>query len=139
MMTNATLNSGALALREFSTSGGGRIVQIPLGEWPGMWGFAYVVEADGYRVLIDSGSGFPVSNAHLEQGLQQAAQILGWPAVWESLTHILITHAHIDHFGGLGYVRPLTNALLGVHELDLRNLTHYEERLVVVSRRLYQF
>jgi glyoxylase-like metal-dependent hydrolase (beta-lactamase superfamily II) len=51
----------------------------------------------------------------------------------------LITHGHIDHFGGLSYIRPLTKARLGVHELDLRILTNYEERLAVVARRLEEF
>jgi glyoxylase-like metal-dependent hydrolase (beta-lactamase superfamily II) len=65
--------------------------------------------------------------------------MLGRPLGFEDLTHILITHGHIDHFGGLSYVRPRTAALLGVHELDLRNLTNYEERLAVSSRRLSEF
>jgi glyoxylase-like metal-dependent hydrolase (beta-lactamase superfamily II) len=54
----------------------------------------------------------------------------------KSLTHVLITHGHIDHFGGLTYIRPRTQAKVGVHELDLRNLTNYEERLAVVAHRL---
>ena len=65
--------------------------------------------------------------------------MVGQPFGLADLTHILITHGHIDHFGGLTYVRPRTQALLGVHELDLRNLTNYEERLTVVSRRLKEY
>jgi glyoxylase-like metal-dependent hydrolase (beta-lactamase superfamily II) len=108
--------------------------------FPFLWGYAYLVlaEQDGiqYRVLIDSGSGFGESNNHLEVGLKTAEGLSGQDLSLPSLTHILITHGHIDHFGGLGYVRPRTPALLGIHELDLRNLTNYEERLAMVARRL---
>ncbi len=134
------------SLREvqmFRTAGGAQIYQLPLQAFPGLWGYAYLVLADGeggpYRVLIDVGSGFWESNQHLEAGLQAVEQRRGGPLGLADLTHIFITHGHIDHFGGLGFVRPRTAALLGVHELDLRNLTNYEERLTIVSRRLAEF
>ena len=132
------------AVKEFQTSGGARIFQIPLQEFPILWGYVYLVlytDRDGqeYRVLIDTGSGFGECNKHLEAGLETAGQLAGQHLGLETLSHVLITHGHIDHFGGLGYVRSRTPARVGVHELDLRNLTHYEERLVVVSRRLGTF
>jgi len=130
-------------VRLFHTAGGGRIFQIPLQEFPILWGYAYLVfveEGDtAYRVLIDSGSGFGDCNRHLEAGLEEVSRRLGQPLDWGDLTHILITHGHIDHFGGLTYLRPRTAAKIGVHELDLRNLTHYEERIAVVARRLEDF
>jgi glyoxylase-like metal-dependent hydrolase (beta-lactamase superfamily II) len=130
-------------VRQFETSGGGRIFQIPMLEFPGLSGYAYLVlleHASGpYRVLIDSGSGFGESNQQLEAGLQAVSRSIGEPLGFPDLTHILITHGHIDHFGGLTYVRPRTPALIGVHELDLRNLTNYEERLTVAARRLDEF
>ena len=130
-------------VRQFQTSGGGRIFQIPMLEFPGLSGYAYLVliedAAGPYRVLIDSGSGFGESNQQLEAGLQVVSGLIGEPFGFPDLTHILITHGHIDHFGGLTYVRPRTPALIGVHELDLRNLTNYEERLTVVARRLDEF
>jgi glyoxylase-like metal-dependent hydrolase (beta-lactamase superfamily II) len=103
-----------------------------------MWGYVYLVlvqdaELGEMRVLIDTGSGFGASDRHLQAGLEQ---LLVSP---DSLTHILITHGHIDHFGGLSSLRPLTSARLGVHELDQRILTHYEERLVFVTHRLDGF
>jgi glyoxylase-like metal-dependent hydrolase (beta-lactamase superfamily II) len=127
----------------FETAHGAQIFQIPLLAFPGLWGYAYVVLVDydstHYQVLIDTGSGVEESNRHLEQGFQSISSLLGQPFDFQDLTHILVTHGHIDHFGGLTYVRPRTKALLGIHELDLRNLTNYEERLVMISRRLELF
>lgn len=130
-----------LRVNQFESANGDRIFQIPVQEFPILWGYVYVVLARGddgkeYRVLVDAGSGFGDSNRHLEAGLQAVAGFIGGPFSLEDLTHVLITHGHIDHFGGLSYVRPRTKALIGVHELDLRNLTRYEERLTVVAGRL---
>jgi glyoxylase-like metal-dependent hydrolase (beta-lactamase superfamily II) len=55
------------------------------------------------------------------------------------LTHILLTHAHIDHFGGLARLRPLTQARIGVHELDVQTVAHHESRLALIGRRLGSF
>ena len=128
----------------FESSRGARIFQIPLQEFPILWGYAYLVLVDdpehgSYKVLIDTGSGFGESNQHLEGGFEQVSRLTGQPIGLADLSHIFITHGHIDHIGGLGYVRPRTQARLGVHELDLRNLTNYEERLTVVARRLESY
>ncbi len=135
-----------MTVQPFNTSGGASIYQIPLEVFPGFWGCAYLALVDGYRVLIDTGSGFGDSNQHLEGGLQGAgAQAVSsglavpQPFSFADLTHILITHGHIDHFGGLAYIRSRSRAQVGVHELDRRILTRYEERVVVVARRLGDF
>lgn len=136
-------DSARPALQRFETGGGAEIFQIPLLAFPRLWGYAYLVllESGGqsYRVLIDAGSGFGESNQHLEAGLKEVAEMTRRPISWESLTHVLITHGHIDHFGGLAYVRPRTHAALGVHELDLRNLANHEERLTIVARLLKDY
>jgi len=131
-------------VKRFETSGGALIFQIPLHVFPMLWGNVYLVvfesEREGtYQVLVDAGSGFGDSDRHLEEGLQAVSAQRGEGISRGNLTHVFITHGHIDHFGGLKYVRPRTQAQIGVHELDVRNLTHYEERLVVVSRRLNNF
>ncbi len=128
----------------FESSGGAQIFQIPLQEFPILLGYAYLVivdDQDGtpYRVLVDSGSGFGECNQHLESGLQAISLQMEKKIELSDLTHVLITHGHIDHFGGLTYVRPRTSAKIGVHELDLRNLTNYEERLAVVAHRLNEY
>jgi len=126
-------------IQQFETKAGGLIFQIPLNAFPGFWAFAYLVLVDDYVVLIDTGSNFHESNENLDQGFEQVSTLLDKSIAMSDLTHIFITHGHIDHFAGLAYIRPRSGAKVGVHELDLRNLTNYEERLVVVSKRLAGF
>lgn len=123
----------------FKTTDGAQIYRLPLNAFPSFWAYAYLVLVDDYRVLIDTGSGFGDSNAHLEAGFQQVSAELGQTIHFEDLTHILITHGHIDHFGGLAFLHDHTQARIGIHELDLRNLTNYEERIIVIERRLNNF
>lgn len=130
-------------VQAFETDRGAKVYQIALQEFPILWGYVYAVHiidaGQEYRVLIDSGSGYGESNQQLENGLKVVSESEGIPFGLQDLTHVLITHGHIDHFGGLSYVRPRTCARIGVHELDLRNLTNYEERLAMIAPRLRQF
>ena len=63
---------GQTSVRSFETSGGARIFQIPLREFPMLLGYVYLVMVDAapqgqYRVLIDTGSGFADSNRDLRK------------------------------------------------------------------------
>lgn len=143
-MTNISLSSKKLnnsntSVKFFLTSGEAHIYRIPVNAFPGLWGNVYAVLVEDFRVLIDCGSGYGDSNTHLEQGLKQASDLAGVDLTLPSLTHVLITHGHIDHFGGLSFLRPRTTALIGIHELDQRVVTNHEERLIIVARRLEEF
>lgn len=118
---------------QYRTAGGATIFRLPLEGLPKFWVYAYLVLLDDMKVLIDTGTGWVKSNQGLEDGLAQAG------VAWGDLTHILLTHGHIDHFGGLAYIRERTAARVGIHELDVRNITHYEERIFVVDRRLARY
>ena len=117
----------------FETSGGATIHRIPLEAFPKFWAYAYVVQKGNDRILIDCGSGTESSHKGLLEGLAQAGL---QPS---DLTHILITHAHIDHFGGLSKLHPVTQAKIGVHELDKQTVAHHEARLALISKRLASF
>ncbi|MCX6072202.1 MAG: MBL fold metallo-hydrolase [Chloroflexi bacterium] len=128
-----------LAVQRFESGQGARVYRMPLELFPGFWGFAYLVISDGFRALIDCGSGLDSSNSALESGLSTVCSAYGEDGGWRRLTHVLITHGHIDHHGGLRYVRSQTDAPVGVHELDRRVLTRYEERVRLITHRLRGF
>ena len=125
--------SEKISFATFETSGGAKIHRIPLEAFPKFWAYVYVVLKDEFCVLIDCGSGTDASHENLFAGLQQAR------LTPSDLTHILLTHAHIDHYGGLSRLKPLTAAKIGVHELDLQTIAHHETKVAVVSRRLASF
>ncbi len=130
---------GEKRVATFKTALGDPVFQLPLEVFPGFWAYAYIAMSEDYRVLIDAGSGFGDSNQHLAEGLQQVGSAIGAPFGLKDLTHVLVTHGHIDHFGGLSYVAPRTDARIGVHELDRRNLTNHKERYLFNARQLDVF
>lgn len=126
-------------VERYQTRDGARVYRWPIDLFPDLEGYAHLVRTDEVTALIDAGSGFGDSNAMLEAGLEEIGIRFGEPVAWEDLTHVLITHGHIDHFGGLPFVLEHSQPSVGVHELDLRVLTNYEERLAIVARRLHEF
>ena len=117
----------------FESSGVARIHRLPLEVFPGFWAYVYLVQKDEYSVLIDAGSGTDTSHEQLIAGLRETG------VNPSALTHILLTHAHIDHYGGLTKLKQMTNAKIAVHELDLQTITHHEARLALISARLDTF
>jgi len=126
-------------VQAYESSNGARIYRIPLEVFPGMVGYSHLVFSGDVVALVDVGSNFGVSDEHLEAGLAAVREQHGERAEWSDITHVLISHGHIDHYGGLRYVRQQSKALVGVHELDLRVLSNYEERLQLIAWRLREF
>ncbi|MEJ5239681.1 MAG: MBL fold metallo-hydrolase [Anaerolineales bacterium] len=120
-------------MREFRTQSGKRIFALPLEAFPNLWAYVYLIDLGSERILIDAGSSLPTSIQGLEAGLQEAGYRL------QDLTHVLLTHGHIDHFGGIGHIRAQSGAQIGVHELDWQTVSRHEGRLVLLSRRLETF
>ncbi|UJQ36735.1 MBL fold metallo-hydrolase [Aeromonas caviae] len=63
-------------------------------------GLALLLECDGLRVLFDSGRGRALCHNAAVMGIDLA-----------SLTHVVLSHGHYDHVGGVGslpaYPRPI--------------------------------
>jgi glyoxylase-like metal-dependent hydrolase (beta-lactamase superfamily II) len=73
---------------------------------------AWVIEGDDGHVLVDTGIDTPPARDALREG---AAQI---GVTRESLRHVVLTHAHIDHYGLAGPVREWSGATLSIHERE---------------------
>ena len=127
------------SIEVFHTCRGTRIYRILLDIFPGFQGYAHVLFLKDVVALIDVGSGFGDCNEQLEAGLDEIRTNYGEIAHWDNLTHILISHAHIDHYGGLSFVQSRCQAPIGIHLLDRRVLTCYEDQLTIVAHKLHTF
>jgi len=121
------------AITTFESSFGASIHRLPVEAFPSLWANVYLVRSSDVLALIDTGSGSDKSNEDLQRGFTEVGCQIS------DITHILLTHGHIDHYGGLPYLREHSQAQIGVHELDLQTVSHHEARLAVMSRRLDDF
>ena len=126
-------------ITRFTSAGGARVYRMPLQVFPSLRAYAHLVIAGDYVALIDVGSGQGPSNDQLRTGFTALSEEWGEQVNWSDLDRIVITHAHIDHHGGLNMVRQLTSAPIAIHELDRRVLINYEERLAMSRFKLSVF
>jgi glyoxylase-like metal-dependent hydrolase (beta-lactamase superfamily II) len=124
------------SLARFQSNTGVTIYRIPLEAFPNFNVYAYLL-LDGERItLVDCGSNMDKSQADLLKGFQAIRDDFSEKVRLEEVSQILITHGHIDHHGGLNFVHQHTQAPVGIHPLDRRILTAYEERVVVATKNL---
>ncbi len=125
------------AIARFDTDTGVRIYRIPMVLFPnGFTGYSFLILNAGPPTLIDTGSGMEDSNRDLLKGLAEVQDTFGEKVGLRDITHIIVTHGHLDHFGGVAFMLEKTGAQVGIHELDRRVLTAYEERVIVATKDL---
>ncbi len=132
------------AFKVYQTAGGDRIYRLTLEAFYEFWTFVYLIVIDRqdsrkYSALIDSGSGYGPSNQNLADGLARVADCEQGFRGLEDISHILITHAHVDHFGGLPFLRDRCRGKIGVHGLSVPIVTRYDQHVSMVARRLLPF
>ncbi len=124
-------------IERFTASTGARIYRIPVEAFPGFIAYCYLLLEAGVPTLIDTGSGLGNSNEHLLAGIEAVHTEFGEPITVKGIRRILITHGHIDHFGGLASIHERTaDAQIAIHHLDRRVLLKYEERVLVATKDL---
>lgn len=126
-------------IERFDLADGQRIYCLPVQAFPALIANVFVVIDGGYSALIDTGSGLEASDADLLAGFEALSAEFHEAVTWKSLSRIIITHAHVDHYGGLTRVQQLTDAPIAIHELDRRVLIRYQERFTLTRRALANF
>ncbi|MFW5940357.1 MAG: MBL fold metallo-hydrolase [Chloroflexota bacterium] len=124
---------------KFKTGDGRCIYCFHVEAFPTLIANIYVIDDGSRLTLVDCGSGVESCNQELLQGFLALQEQYSVSFGLADIDRILITHGHMDHFGGLPFVRQHTDAPIGVHVLDRRVLSNYEERIVVAARRLETF
>ena len=126
-------------LKRFETNAGRIIYSFPVQSFPGLVNNIMIITDGEQRILVDCGSGTPPANEELLRGITAVSAQYDASISLNNIDAILITHGHIDHFGGLPFVRQFTDAPVGIHVLDRRVLSNHEERIVFASNRLELF
>ncbi len=123
-------------IERFQSSNGARIYRIPVEAFPGFIVYCYLVVEAGPPTLVDTGSGYGNSNEELLKGIEAVRSDFGETLDIRDIDRIIISHGHIDHFGGVAFMVEQTGAHVGIHQLDRRVLTAYEERVIVATKDL---
>lgn len=126
-------------IAHFETGSGRDIYTFSLEAFSSLVANIYLIDDGNQLILVDCGSGMEKSNQGLLAGFAALHDQFGLPDSPAGIQQILITHGHIDHFGGLPFVRQFSQAPIGVHILDRQVLANHEERVVVASSRLETF
>lgn len=130
--------NSTMVVKKFESDTGVRIYRIPMVVFPnGFVGYSYVLLNAGVPTLVDAGSGFDQSNEYLLEGIKSIKDDFGEALTVTDIQRIIVTHGHMDHFGGVAFMVEQTGgAQVGIHQLDRRVLTNYEERVIVATKDL---
>ena len=125
---------GCAGVRRFRANTGATIYMMAVETFPRHINNIYLVIEPGHTLLFDVGSGSDTSRRDLDLGFAVVRAAFGEDARHERVDTAVVSHAHIDHFGGVHDVRRRTQARLLVHELDARVLACFDERVVLATK-----
>ncbi len=116
------------AVKRFVSGSGVRIYRIPCQVLPNLNGLVYLLLEAGPPTLIDTGSGRGQSTRNILDGLETVRTEFGERFRPRDIQRIVLTHGHIDHVGGLVDLLRKTHAQVGIHSLDCRSISAWEEQ-----------
>ena len=129
---------GVAGVRRFATAGGATIYLMAVETFPDHVNNVYLIR-DGQRVtLYDCGSQTDSSRQDLRRAQTVLAKVYDEPVGLDDVADVVVSHAHIDHFGGVGHWKS-RGVRVHAHEFDARVVTRFEERIVVAAMQLRVF
>lgn len=94
---------------------------------------SYLLVENEELLMIDTGMSIRSSLAYLEEQLSQKG------FKFKDIKRIIITHLHIDHIGGAGYIQRISNAPVSMHEKEvyfINKLIKYPEESIGDFKRI---
>ena len=128
---------GVCGVQRFATSGGATIYLMKVETFPDHVNNVYLICDGGRATLYDCGSQTAQSQDELRRANQILKKVFGEPLGLDDVKDVVISHAHIDHFGGVGEWKG--KAKIHVHEFDARVLTRFEERIITAAMQVRVF
>jgi len=122
----------------FESSGGVKVYRMPVEAFPDHITNCFLV-LDDTITLLDTGSGWDQSNQDLLKCFEVLRSKFNEKLSLKDIQRVILTHGHIDHFGGVNWVVEETGAELGIHELDASVIQHFNERLLSSTHGLRHF
>lgn len=136
---------GCGGVQRFRTRSGMSLYLLEAETFPGHVNNLYLVDArtrpgGGINdlLLLDAGSQFEQSQKDLVQARAVLDKLYEQGDLLDRVRHVVISHGHIDHFGGVAEWRK-RGAHVYAHPFDTRVLTNFSERLIETSVYLRDF
>jgi glyoxylase-like metal-dependent hydrolase (beta-lactamase superfamily II) len=129
---------GVAGVRCFTTSEGALIYLLSIETFPDHVNNVYLIREGGRLTLYDSGSQMGSSRDDFRRAETVLRQVFGEALGLDAVRDVVVSHAHIDHFGGAG-VWKAQGARVHAHEFDARVLTNFEERIVTAAMQVRVF
>lgn len=125
-------------IRRYESSSGIVVYKLPVEAFPNHYTNCYLVMDDAIT-LIDCGSGMADSNDNLSACFDTLKSDFDVTAGIADIDRLILTHGHIDHFGGMNYVLEHSDAAVYIHALDASVISNFDERLIVASKNLHVY
>ncbi len=114
-------------VKQFTSNTGVRVYRIPCDVFPRLSGRVYLLLGLDVPTLVDAGSGSEKCMGQIYEGIERIRSEFGETFKIDDLGRVILTHAHIDHFGGLPEIVHRCGAEVAVHELDQRAVSAYDD------------
>ena len=126
---------------QFVSTSGIRVYRIACHVFPHLTARVFLVLGAGEPTLVDVGSGQGRSTSDILAGIDDVRKDFGEPISTDDIRRIILTHGHLDHFGGLAdfAARLGTNVEVAVHPLDREAVVLNDRWAIGVSDRLESF
>jgi len=126
-------------VQQFVSAGGVRVYRIACRVFTHLSARVYLVLGAGPPTLFDTGSGRGESTRQILDGLESVGRDFGESFRPAHLERIILTHAHLDHVGGLAELVERTGARVAAHPLECRAVSACDEHAAEYNRRLEAF